>query len=135
MKPTLKFIAKTLAALTVIAIIAALLLLIGAQYWSGAEVAVVSIGSEEIPMVGVFGAGIATLIVAWAAVAIAILIGVFATIFALVVTALALAFSALLVGFPFIIGGVVVWLVMRRKQRAVAAMPTISNTPPPVTSA
>jgi hypothetical protein len=117
MKTALRIFAKTLLVMTAIALVAAMLLLIGAQYWPDAADGVISIGDTETPIVGVFSAGIVSIIAAWLAVTFALIVGVLAIVFALVVTVLTLALTALILVFPFIISGLVVWLVMRRKQR------------------
>jgi hypothetical protein len=116
MKRAMMVLGKVIAGLLVVAAIAAMLLLVGAQFWPGAADLVINVGSDEIPMVGVFGAGIVSLFVAWAALAVALVVGAFAVVFALFLTAVALAFSAAVVGFPFIVGGLIVWLIMRRKN-------------------
>jgi hypothetical protein len=141
MKRTLVILGKIFVGLLVLAAIAAALLLIGAQFWPGATDIVINVGSEEIPMVGVFGAGLVTLIVAWAALAVAIVVGTFAVVFALFVTGAALVLTGLFLGFPFIVGGLIVWLVMRRKARrsdtgAGGGNGSNGNTlPPPTASA
>jgi uncharacterized membrane protein len=93
---------------------------------------VITVGDTEIAMVGVFSAGVGTLLVAWIAVAFALLVGILTVVFAFAVTAIALGFTALIIGFPFILGGLVVWFVMRRKARNTS----VNNSAlPPATTA
>jgi hypothetical protein len=134
MKSAFRIIAKTLLALLVIAAIASMALLISAQYWPDAASAVVSIGDTEIPIVGVFAAGAITLFVAWLAITLALLIGVLATVFALLVTVITLVLTAFLLALPFIASGLIVWLVMRRKQRASPPIHSAPNTLPPTST-
>jgi hypothetical protein len=132
MKTALSVIVKTLGILVIIAAVAAVLLLIGAQFWPGASDTVITVGDTEIAMVGVFSAGVGTLLVAWIAVAFALLVGILTVVFAFAVTAIALGFTALIIGFPFILGGLVVWFVMRRKARNTS----VNNSAlPPATTA
>jgi uncharacterized membrane protein len=135
MKRALIIFAKILGVIFVIAALAAMAVLVTAQFWPDAANAVITIDDEQIPMVGVFSAGALTLVVAWLLVTIGIIISIFAVVFALFVTAAALLFTALIVGFPFIVGGLIVWLIMRRKHASTSAThgnnDAQSNTLPP----
>ncbi len=131
MKNALRTFGKTLLVLTAIASVTAMLLLIGAQFWPDAADGVITIGGSQTPIVGVFDAGIVSIITAWLAVTIALVVSVLAIVFALVVTVLTLALTALILTFPFIASGLVVWLVMRRKQSR-SALTGVS--PPPAAS-
>ncbi len=131
MKATLRTLGKTLMVLTAIASVAAMLLLIGAQYWPDAADGVITVGTSQTPIVGVFDAGIGSIITVWLAVTMALIVSLLAIVFALVVTVLTLALTVFILAFPFIASGLVVWLVMRRKQSR-SALTSVS--PPPAAS-
>jgi hypothetical protein len=132
MKNALRRFAKAMLVFTLISSVAAMLLLIAAQYWPDAAAGVITVGDTETPIAGVFSAGIVSIITAWLAVTFAVIVSVLAILFALVVTVLTLVLTVALLCFPFIISGLVVWLVMRRKQRN----SVVSSQPmPPAASA
>ncbi len=117
MKRALIIVAKLVGIVALIAAVLAVVLLIGMQHWQGTENVVIHWDEMSIPVAGVFDGGIGTAIIAWLAVTIALVVSAAALVFAFTLTALALGAVAVLLAAPFLISGLVVYLVMRRSAR------------------
>jgi hypothetical protein len=131
MKRALIILAKVVGVIVAIAAVLAILLLVTAQHWHEASDVVINIGDDSIPVLGVFEGGAAVAVVAWLAVTFALVITAAALVFAFAVTALALGGVALIFAAPFLIGGLIVYFVMRRS----AKRGSDQSLPPPAASA
>lgn len=105
----------------VVVAIAAALALVGlatSQLWPEAGSARIQWGEHSTALVNVFDSGVLEFMFAWAAITLAILIAVAATLFALTLTALLLGGIAVMMGLPLILIGLAVWWTLRRNRRA-----------------
>ena len=119
----------------VVAISAALALaFLGVAQWLPDEISSgrVQWDDHTVALSNAFSGGVANFMIAFALMTLAILITIAAVIFSVVVTVISLAaavaallFAACIVGFPFLLIGGIVWLVVRRNKRHMtAANPT-----------
>ncbi|TAF99969.1 MAG: hypothetical protein EAZ30_16905 [Betaproteobacteria bacterium] len=131
MKRALIILAKVVGIVVAIAAVLAILLLITAQHWHEASDVVINLGDDSIPVLGVFEGGAAVAVVAWLAVTFALIVTGAALVFAFAVTALALGGVALIFAAPFLIGGLIVYFVMRRSAKQSGG----PSLPPPAVSA
>ena len=104
--------------LAALAAVLALGALAVAQLWPSAHGARVQFGNNAIELNNIFSAGTIEFGIAWAAVTLAIIVGVLATLFALAVTSIALGIAATLTGLPLILVGLIVWFVLRSVRRS-----------------
>ena len=119
----------------VVAISAALALaILGIAQWLPDEISSgrVQWGDHTVVLSNAFSGGVTNFMIAFALMTLAILITIAAVIFSVVVTVISLAaavaallLAACIVGFPFLLIGGIVWLVVRRNKRHMtAANPT-----------
>lgn len=96
-----------------IAAVLALAALAAGQFWPEAGGARIQWGEHSTALSTVFDSGVLEFALAWAAITLAILITVAATLFALTVCALALGLAAVVMAFPLILIGGIVWWALR----------------------
>jgi hypothetical protein len=116
-RTTLRMAFRIAVATLAVAAIAALCVLIAAQFWPEASNARIQWGEHSTHLNGVFSDGIFTGLLVWGLMTIAILLGVLITLFALTVTAVALGATGLALALPLIIIVAIVWFIARRSQR------------------
>ena len=125
MNRTLQTVLITCSVVIAIAAALALVGLAASQLWPATSSARIQWGEHSTALANVFDSGVLEFMVAWAAVTLAILIAVAATVFALSLSAILLGGIAVMMGLPLILIGLFAWWMVRRNRR----------TPSPLVSA
>jgi hypothetical protein len=132
MKQFLKILGYGALVFVALALLASLIVLIGAQFSADAGSAVISAGDYEIAVKGLFDQPIFTILAAWLITAFAFFVAGIAVLFAVVVVAAVMGGVAFMFISPFILAGLIVWWLVRKSRNAPPSAPanTGGSTPP-----